>query len=214
MSDFCLRLVHKHFPQLPQPFTGHAQYVLLELSSSESEEHAVGLLESAIGASLEAGIIADAVVASSVAQSRALWQVREHIPLAQAADGKNIKHDISLPVSAIADFIAHTEPLLQQAFPGCQPVCFGHLGDGNLHFNVAPPTGIPNEEFLVNQQALNRVVHDNVVAFGGSISAEHGIGALKRDELARYKSPVELQMMRAIKAALDPLGIMNPGKII
>jgi FAD/FMN-containing dehydrogenase len=134
--------------------------------------------------------------------------------LAQAADGKNIKHDISLPVSRIAEFIAHTEPLLQQAFPGCQLVCFGHLGDGNLHFNVAPPPGIGNEEFLTNQDAVNRVVHDNVTAFNGSISAEHGIGALKRDELARYKSPVELSMMRAIKAALDPLGIMNPGKIL
>jgi FAD/FMN-containing dehydrogenase len=215
MSAFCLKLVHKHFPQLPQPFAReHAQYALLELSSSESEQHAVALLESAIGAALEEGVIEDAVVAGSVAQSLGLWQIREHIPLAQAADGKNIKHDISLPVSAIPDFIAHTEPLLQQAFPGCQLVCFGHLGDGNLHFNVAPPSGIGNEAFLVNQEALNRVVHDNVVAFGGSISAEHGIGALKRDELARYKSPVELQMMRAIKAALDPLGIMNPGKII
>ena len=215
MSAFCLKLVHKHFPQLPQPFAQqHAQYALLELSSSESEQHAVALLESAIGAALEEGVIEDAVVASSVAQSQGLWRIREHIPLAQAADGKNIKHDISLPVSAIPDYIAHTEPLLQQAFPGCELVCFGHLGDGNLHFNVAPPPGIGNEEFLVNQEALNRVVHDNVVAFGGSISAEHGIGALKRDELARYKSPVELQMMRAIKAALDPLGIMNPGKII
>jgi FAD/FMN-containing dehydrogenase len=215
MSAFCLKLVHKHFPQLPQPFAQeHAQYALLELSSSESEEHAVSLLESAIGKALEDGVIEDAAVASSVAQSQGLWQIREHIPLAQAADGKNIKHDISLPVSAIADYIAHTEPLLQQAFPGCQLVCFGHLGDGNLHFNVAPPAGIGNEEFLVNQAALNRLVHDNVVAFGGSISAEHGIGALKRGELARYKSPVELQMMRAIKAALDPLGIMNPGKII
>jgi FAD/FMN-containing dehydrogenase len=214
MSGYCLQLVHKHFPQLPYPFPVHAQYVLLELSSSESEAHAVGLLETAIGAALDGDVIEDAVVATSVAQSQALWQVREHIPLAQAADGKNIKHDISLPVSAIASFIGHTEPLLQNAFPDCQLVCFGHLGDGNLHFNVAPPPGISNEDFLVNQEALNRVVHDNVVAFGGSISAEHGIGALKRDELTRYKSPVELQMMRAIKAALDPLGIMNPGKIL
>lgn len=215
MSAFCLQLVAKHFPALPQPFpAAHAQYVLLELSSSESEAHAVALLEGAVGAALDAGIAEDAAVAASVAQSLALWQLREHIPLAQAADGKNIKHDISLPVSRIAEFIEHTGPLLQQAFPGCQLVCFGHLGDGNLHFNVAPPPGIGNEEFLANQDAVNRVVHDNVVAFNGSISAEHGIGALKRDELARYKSPVELSMMRAIKAALDPLGIMNPGKIL
>jgi len=215
MSRYCLELVARQFPQLPRPFAApHAQYVLLELSSSESEQHAVGLLERAIGAALERGVIEDAVVATSVAQSAGLWQLREHIPLAQAKAGKNIKHDISLPVSRIADFIAVTEPLLDKAFPGCQLVCFGHLGDGNLHFNVAPPAGVSNEDFLRNQDSVNRVVHDSVVAFGGSISAEHGIGALKRDELARYKSPVELNMMRAIKAALDPLGIMNPGKIL
>ncbi|HEX5341336.1 MAG TPA: FAD-binding oxidoreductase [Duganella sp.] len=215
MSRYCLELVARQFPQLPRPFAvPHTQYVLLELSSSESELHAVGLLERAIGAALERGVIEDAVVATSVAQSAGLWQLREHIPLAQAKAGKNIKHDISLPVSRIADFIAATEPLLDKAFPGCQLVCFGHLGDGNLHFNVAPPAGVSNEDFLRNQGSVNRVVHDSVVAFGGSISAEHGIGALKRDELARYKSPVELNMMRAIKAALDPLGIMNPGKIL
>jgi len=215
MSRFCLELVAQQFPQLPKPFaTPHAQYVLLELSSSESEQHAVGLLEHAIGAALEPGVIEDAVVASSVAQSAGLWQLREHIPLAQAKAGKNIKHDISLPVSRIADFIAVTGPQLEAAFPGCQLVCFGHLGDGNLHYNVAPPIGISNEDFLANQEKVNRVVHDSVVSFGGSISAEHGIGALKRDELAHYKSPVELNMMRAIKAALDPLGIMNPGKIL
>jgi FAD/FMN-containing dehydrogenase len=215
MSRYCLELVAQQFPQLPKPFAApHAQYVLLELSSSESEQHAVGLLEHAIGGALERGVIEDAVVASSVAQSAGLWQLREHIPLAQAKAGKNIKHDISLPVSRIADFITVTGPQLEAAFPGCQLVCFGHLGDGNLHYNVAPPVGISNEDFLANQEKVNRVVHDSVVSFGGSISAEHGIGALKRDELAHYKSPVELNMMRAIKAALDPLGIMNPGKIL
>ena len=215
MSAYCLRLVAKHFPALPQPLSGeHAQYALLELSSSESEQHAAALLERALGAALDEGVAQDAVVASSATQSRGLWDLREHIPLAQAADGKNIKHDISLPVSSIADFIAGTEPQLQAAFPGCQLVCFGHLGDGNLHFNVAPPAGVANEDFLHSQEAVNRVVHDAVAAFGGSISAEHGIGALKRDELARYKSPVELNLMRAIKAALDPLGLMNPGKIL
>ncbi|MYN15995.1 FAD-binding protein [Rugamonas sp. FT107W] len=215
MSRYCLELVAQQFPSLPKPFAApHPQYVLLELSSSESEQHAVGLLEQAIGAALERDVISDAVVATSVAQSAGLWQLREHIPLAQAKAGKNIKHDISLPVSSIADFIAATGPLLDAAFPGCQLVCFGHLGDGNLHYNVAPPDGISNEDFLLNQDKVNRVVHDSVAGFGGSISAEHGIGALKRDELAHYKSAVELNMMRAIKAALDPLGIMNPGKIL
>ncbi|SFU61786.1 FAD-binding oxidoreductase [Pseudoduganella namucuonensis] len=218
MSSFCLGLVARQFPGLPRPFEGghaaHAQYVLMELSSSESEAHAVGLLERAMGEALEQGVVEDAVVAKSVAQSQGLWRLREHIPLAQAKAGKNIKHDISLPVSSIPAFIEQTAPLLERAFPGCQLVCFGHMGDGNLHFNVAPPEHVPHEEFLANQAEVNRVVHDSVARFDGSISAEHGIGALKRDELLRYKSPLEMNLMRAIKDALDPLGIMNPGKIL
>ncbi|MFP5391693.1 MAG: FAD-binding oxidoreductase [Gammaproteobacteria bacterium] len=215
MSDLCLRLVARHFPSLPQPFmTRHPQYVLVEVSSSESEPHAVGLLEQAIGVAMERDIADDAVVATSVTQSRGLWHIREHIPLAQAAAGKNIKHDVSLPVSRIAVFIERTERQLRDAFPDCQLVCFGHLGDGNLHFNIAPADGESHEAFLAHQGAINRIVHDSVVAHEGSISAEHGIGALKRDELMRYKSPVELGLMRAIKRALDPLGIMNPGKIL
>jgi FAD/FMN-containing dehydrogenase len=215
MSDFCLRLVATHFPHLPTPFVKrHPQYVLLEVSSSESEEHAVGLIEQALAQAVDCDLADDAVLATSNAQSRALWHLREHIPLAQAAAGKNIKHDISLPISGIADFIDRTDARLQQAFPSCQVVCFGHLGDGNLHYNVAPPEGEPHEPFLANQQAINRIVHDSVEASHGSISAEHGIGALKRDDLVRHKSKVELDMMRAIKGALDPLGIMNPGKIL
>jgi FAD/FMN-containing dehydrogenase len=215
MSDLCLRLVGKHFPDLPQPFPEtHPQYALLELSSHESEQHAVRLLEETIEKALEAGLAQDAVVATSIAQSRALWAIREHIPLAQAADGKNIKHDISVPISRIADFVARTDALLASAWPGVQVVCFGHLGDGNLHYNIAPPDGTPHEAFLAYQGDVNRIVHDSVASFGGSISAEHGIGALKRDELPRYKAQVELDLMRAIKAALDPLGIMNPGKIL
>ena len=215
MSAFCLRLVAEHFPDLPKPFAApHPQYALVELSSNESGAHAQALLESAVGAALEDGTARDAVVATSSSQALGLWRLREHIPLAQAAAGKNIKHDISLPVSRIPDFIVQADAALQTAFPGCQPVTFGHLGDGNLHYNVAPPQGVAHDDFLAHQGALNRIVHDAVAAFGGSISAEHGIGALKRDELARYKSNVELDMMRAIKAALDPLGIMNPGKIL
>jgi FAD/FMN-containing dehydrogenase len=215
MSDFCLRLVAHHFPQLPRPFSArHPQYVLLELSSNESEQHAIELLETAIGTAVGVGVADDAVVATSLAQSQGLWQLREHIPLAQAAAGKNIKHDISLPISRIAEFIEATDAKLLQSYPGAQLVCFGHLGDGNLHYNVAPRDGESHDKFLANQAPINRIVHDNVDDFGGSISAEHGIGALKRGELTRYKSPIELNMMRAIKAALDPLGIMNPGKIL
>jgi len=215
MSTFCLQLVADQFPDLPRPFAApHPQYVLVELSSNESSEHAHDLLESSIGQALEQDIARDAVVATSGRQALDLWKLREHIPLAQAKAGKNIKHDISLPVSRIPDFITQTDAALERAFPGCQPVTFGHLGDGNLHYNLAPPPMTTHEAFLAEQDAVNRIVHDSVAAFGGSISAEHGIGMLKRDALARYKAPVELGMMRAIKAALDPLGIMNPGKIL
>ena len=215
MSAFCLDLVAAQFPDLPRPFADrHPQYALVELSSNESDEHAHGLLESGIGEALDTGTAHDAVVATSHKQALDLWRLREHIPLAQAAAGKNIKHDISLAVSRIPDFIARADAALQQAFPGCQPVTFGHLGDGNLHYNVAPPAGESHAAFLEHQADVNRIVHDLVVDLGGSISAEHGIGMLKREELARYKSPVELGMMRAIKTALDPLGIMNPGKIL
>jgi FAD/FMN-containing dehydrogenase len=215
MSDFCLRLVAAQFPDLPRPFAAHyPHYALIELSSNESEDHAAELIESSVGAALDAGIALDAVLATSISQSVGLWKLREHIPLAQAAAGKNIKHDISLPVSSIPAFIEGADAALAAAFPGCQVVCFGHLGDGNLHYNVAPPDGRGHDAFLAHQDDVNRIVYDQVAAFGGSISAEHGIGALKREELTRYKSAVELDMMRAIKAALDPLGIMNPGKIL
>jgi len=215
MSDVSLRLVASHFPDLPRPFPErYPHYALLELSSHESEEHGVALLERAIERALEDGLACDAVVATSIAQSRALWANREHIPLAQAAAGKNIKHDISVPISRIADFIETTDAQLEADYPGVQVVCFGHLGDGNLHYNVAPPEGIRHDDFLAEQGPINRIVHDSAAAHGGSISAEHGVGALKRDELPRYKSPIELNLMRAVKTALDPLGIMNPGKIL
>ena len=178
MSGVCLQLVAEQFPQLPQPFTTrHAQYVLLELSSNESEAHAVGLLEATVGRAVELALCDDAVVATSLAQSRGLWNLREHIPLAQAAAGKNIKHDISLPISRIADFIAQTDAALADAFPQAQVICFGHLGDGNLHYNVAPRDGASHDAFLGNQLAINRIVNDKVTAMDGSISAEHGIGA-------------------------------------
>ena len=215
MSAMCMELVSKHFPQLQLPFAEkHAQYVLLELSDSESEEQAMAMLESVIGSALENDTIQDAVVASSLSQSKALWNLREHIPLAQAAEGKNIKHDISVPISRIGDFIRDTDVLLQQAFPGCRMVTFGHLGDGNLHYNVSPPLGTSDNDFIARQADINLVVHDSVHRFGGSISAEHGLGALKREEIKRYKSEVELNLMRAVKQALDPLNLMNPGKVI
>ena len=215
MSAFCLQLVEKHFPALHSPFRErHPQYVLLELSDAESESHVSALLEALAGEAMERGFIQDAVVASSLAQSQAMWQRREHISMAQAAEGKNIKHDIAVPVSHLADFIAETDALLQQKFPGCRMVSFGHLGDGNLHYNVSAPVGQNDDVFLLQQQAINQLVHDKVHEYQGSISAEHGLGALKREEIRRYKSGTELNMMVAIKRALDPLNLMNPGKVL
>ena len=215
MSDCALSLVRRHFPQIPQPLPASPWTVLLEVSDAESAEHAqrvfVGLLEAA----LEAGLLAEAVVASSVAQSHAMWHLRESISMAQAEEGLNIKHDIALPVSRIPDFVEHTDTALQQAFPGVRLVNFGHLGDGNLHYNVQVPPGGSAAEFLAqHEHAVNTLVYDAVQAHGGSISAEHGIGALKREELARRKSPVALDLMRAIKRAMDPALRMNPGRLL
>jgi len=212
----CLQLVTRHFPQQRSPFErAHAQYVLLELSDHEDERHAAALLQSLAEQALEKGLIADAVIAQSAAQGRSLWMLRESISEAQAREGKNIKHDISVPISSIARFIDETDALLAQRFPGIRMVTFGHLGDGNLHYNVMPPAATDEDRFFHEQQsAVYECVHDQVARFSGSISAEHGIGQLKREENMRYKSPVEMNLMRAIKRTLDPLNIMNPGKVI
>jgi FAD/FMN-containing dehydrogenase len=215
MGRFALALVAKHFPQQPQPLPGAAWTVLLEQSDGEGEAHARALFESLLEAALEHGVIADAVVAESVAQSKALWHLRESIPLAQAEEGLNIKHDISLPVSRIPAFVRETDAQLQQRFPGARLVNFGHLGDGNLHYNLQAPEGVVADEFLAaHEEAVNALVYDAVLAHGGSFSAEHGIGALKREELAQRKPAVALQLMRAVKQALDPQGLLNPGKML
>jgi FAD/FMN-containing dehydrogenase len=188
---------------------------LLEISDHQSEAHARGHFESLMDCAMEAGCVTNAVVAESLAQAQALWLIRESIPLAQAKEGLNIKHDISLPVSAIPEFVKVTDALLAQAIPGVRLVNFGHLGDGNLHYNVQAPLGLDAAGFLRDHEPnVNRIVFDSVMAFGGSISAEHGVGSLKVDHLAHYKSPVALGMMRAIKAALDPQNLMNPGRIL
>ncbi|GAA4016465.1 FAD-binding oxidoreductase [Actimicrobium antarcticum] len=215
MSDFCLQLVVKHYPQMRLPFPQSSpQYVLLEISDNESAEHAEATLERLVTDALEQEVIHDAVVASSMAQSKGLWNLREHIPLAQADEGKNIKHDVSVPISLIGEFITRTDALLAAQFPGCRLVTFGHLGDGNLHYNVSPPEGEAGDALIASQSDINRVVHDSVDHFGGSISAEHGLGAMKRDEIRRYKSDVEMRLMERIKTALDPLNLMNPGKVV
>ena len=218
MNEFALSLVARHFPQLRRPLAPNPAApwsVLLEQSDSEGEAHARGLFEALLETAFETGLVADAAVAESIVQSRAMWHLRESIPLAQAEEGLNIKHDIALPVSRIADFVAATDAALLHAFAGARLVDFGHLGDGNLHYNVQAPEGVAAADFLqANEAAVNAIVYDAVLAHGGSISAEHGIGALKREELARRKQPLALDLMRSIKAALDPQGRMNPGRVL
>jgi len=216
MNAQSLALVQQHFaaaalPSMPAtPWT-----VLLEVSDARNEQHAATLLEALLADAVAAGLIGDALVAQSLTQSRAFWRLRETIPLAQAADGLNIKHDIALPVSRIPAFVAQADAAVQAQCPGARSVNFGHLGDGNLHYNVMAPAGVAPAEFLVaNEDAVNRRVYDLVNAHGGSISAEHGIGVLKRDELLRHQSPVALALMRRIKAALDPQGLMNPQRLL
>ena len=216
MGQFALSLVDKHHPQLRVPLFKETPWcVLLENSDHESEAHARIGFESLMETALENGWVTDAVVAESLAQANSLWQIRESIPLAQATEGLNIKHDISVPVSRIPQFVVETDALLQSKIPGIRLVNFGHLGDGNLHYNVQAPAGADGPAVLQNHEdEVNTWVFDQVKAFNGSISAEHGIGSLKADKLSHYKDPTALAMMKAIKQALDPHNVMNPGRVI
>ncbi len=216
MGQFALKLVVKHFPQQRVPFYENSPYcVVLENSDNESDEHARGQFERLLEAAMVAGCVTDAVVAESMAQARALWHIRESIPLAQAQEGLNIKHDISIAVSRIPEFVAQADAALAQAFPGIRLVNYGHLGDGNLHYNVQAPEGQDAEKFLREQEgSVNGVVYALVDAYNGSISAEHGIGSLKREKLEKHKSPVALDLMRSIKTALDPQNTFNPGRML
>jgi FAD/FMN-containing dehydrogenase len=199
--------------RMPLPF-GAPWYALLELSDAEGEQHATSVFERLLAGAMDAGEIGDAAVARSIAEARALWRLREGIPEAHARRGGNVKHDVSLPVSGIAEFVDSTNAALRRRFAWIEPIVFGHLGDGNLHYNMGTVAGTPIEVAFAHEQAINDLVHDAVHARGGSISAEHGLGQLKRGAIARYKPAVELALMRQIKQALDPLALMNPGKVI
>uniref|UniRef100_UPI0040471FF9 FAD-binding oxidoreductase n=2 Tax=Orrella sp. TaxID=1921583 RepID=UPI0040471FF9 len=218
MAGPVLQAVVRLFNQQRIPFEGDSVqspwFALLELSDSESAEHAQARFEEVLGQAIEDGLVQDAAIAQNVTQSKAFWHLRESIPLAEAELGKSIKHDVSIPISRIAEFVQVTNAAIQADYPGVHNVVFGHLGDGNLHYNVAPAQGQPQEVLLALQDQIYALVHDSVAAFNGSISAEHGIGQLKRDEMPRYKSAVELGLMRSIKNALDPKGLLNPGKVL
>jgi FAD/FMN-containing dehydrogenase len=209
-----LDLVLKNIPGSRDPLPIQSPWqVLIELSDTmESELDAA--LQDVLVEAVAANEASDAALARSDAQAESFWRLRENISEAQKVEGVSIKHDISLPVSRIPEFIERCDAALASAFPGVRIVCFGHLGDGNLHYNQSKPQALDNAAFIAQSKAVNRVVHDLVAELGGSISAEHGLGQLKRDEILRYKSTVEMDMMRAVKKALDPAGLMNPGKVL
>ena len=216
MGQFALSLVDKHYPQLRVPLWQDTPWcVLLENSDSENEQHARTQFETLLERALEQGCVTDAVVAENLSQAHGLWHIRESITMAQAEEGLNIKHDISIPVSRIPAFVAETDALLASEIPGVRMVDFGHLGDGNLHYNVQAPEGADGQAFLRDwEERVNTLVFDQVLRHQGSISAEHGVGELKVDKLPKYKDPTALAMMRAIKQALDPQNLLNPGKVL
>ena len=214
VSDVSLGMVLKHIHGAQPPLAPSPWYLLIELSGNGEDVALRSALETFLEDALESAAISDAVLAQSVEQAKRLWALRENISEAQKVEGFSIKHDISVPVSRIGEFVERADAALQQAFPGIRIVTFGHVGDGNLHYNQSKSESGDNAAFMESQAHVNERVHDIVHALGGSISAEHGIGQLKRDELRRYKSALELEMMRSIKRAFDPQGLMNPGKVL
>ena len=215
MSRQSLEFVLRHVAGASDPFAeGHPWYVLIELSDTQPDAALNDLLEQGLGEAFEQALVLDAVVAGSQAQVEALWALREGISEAQNHEGPSLKHDISVPVSRIPDFIARTDRALQQAFPGVRIVAYGHVGDGNLHYNISKPPGSDDAPFKVQAEAIMRVIYDSTLEDDGSISAEHGLGQSKRAAAQHYKAPLELELMRSIKQALDPAGLMNPGKLL
>ncbi len=222
LNRTALELVLKHIPNTNAPLgVAHDWQALLELSDVRADAQGAGggarlreLLTEFLAAESTGGRVKDGVIAQNEAQAVALWKLRESVSAAQKSDGISIKHDVSVPISRIAEFIERADRQLEAAYPGLRIVCFGHIGDGNLHYNPSKAQVQDNAAFIAVSVDVNRIVHDLVHELAGSISAEHGLGQLKREEILRYKSAVELDLMRAIKEALDPQGVMNPGKVI
>jgi FAD/FMN-containing dehydrogenase len=215
LARICLDLVLQHIPGSRDPLAArHPWYVLVELSDSAEPRALEALLEEALGAAAEDGAIRDAVMATSGQQRQELWSLRENVSEAQKLDGPSIKHDVSVPVSRVPELIERAGAELARQFPDIRIVAFGHVGDGNIHYNCSAAARQQAKDFFALGPRVNKVVYDVVDALDGSISAEHGLGQLKRDEIRHYKDPFELEMMRAVKSALDPHGIMNPGKVL
>ena len=210
-----VELTTQHIPGVIDPLQQpYSWYVLCELTSARAADPLDTIMEEALGAALEDGLVLDAALARNERERSALWKLRETIPEAQRIDGASLKHDISVTITALPDFVERASRWVEDNVPDGRLVIYGHVGDGNLHFNLNQVPGSDRNIFLAREPAIKRAIHDMVSEFGGSFSAEHGIGRLKLHELEHYKSPVELALMRRIKAALDPDGIMNPGKVI
>ncbi len=211
----CMDLVIRHMPGQNDPFDHRYQhYALVELSASRSGAGLDQILESVCAEGFENGALLDAVIASSESQRQQLWSIRESIPEAQNHAGACIKHDVSVPISSVPEFLGRGTKLLTDAYHEAQVIAFGHMGDGNIHFNLQQPEGEDPNAFMKEAPRITKAVHDLAIEFEGSFSAEHGIGVLKRKDLYGYKSDVEIEMMKSLKKALDPKGIMNPGKVI
>ena len=216
MTQESLALNEKHFPQMANPLKGNPPYtVLIELSDHESEAHVRQLLETILEEAFEAGLITDAVIANNLAQANTFWHMREHITLAQAEEGANLKHDITIPLSTLESFIKETDALVRAQYPGVRIINFGHLGDGNLHYNIAPPVWVDHKAFnLANEKPIHELVYAQVERCHGSISAEHGVGQLKLEGLRAHKGEVAHELMKTLKRALDPQNILNPDKVV
>jgi FAD/FMN-containing dehydrogenase len=215
MSRLCIELVIRHIPGQRDPFReSHPWYLLVELSDSTEGTVLSELLEGALGEAASDALLRDAVIAASEAQRLAMWSIRENIPEAQKVDGVSVKHDVSVPVSLVPQLIERATERLAARFPDVRIVAFGHVGDGNVHYNCSKAQAQDAKAFFAQAPEVNSIVYDTVQELGGSISAEHGLGILKRDEIKHYKGALELELMRKVKRALDPKGIMNPGKVL
>lgn len=215
MPRLGVEFTSRHIPGVRDPLSGpHPWYVLIDISTSDSAETASRMMHAVLEKGHEAGLVQDAVIAASGEQRKALWHMRESMSPAQKPEGGSIKHDVSVPVARIPAFMAQAEKAVLAAIPGARICAFGHMGDGNIHYNISQPVGADKAAYLARWHEINQIVHGIVLAHGGSISAEHGIGQLKRDELAAIRSPIEIDLMRRIKDAFDPAGIMNPGKVL
>jgi FAD/FMN-containing dehydrogenase len=211
----CIEVARRHVPDIRDPLpTTHPWYVLAEVASQDADDDLAEGIGAAFEEALEAGEVVDGVIASSIEQATGLWRIREAIPEGQKREGVSFKHDISVPVSQVPRFIAEANAALAAAFPGIRPFAFGHLGDGNIHFNPIQAAGEPAELWQPRLAAANRITHDIAVGLGGSISAEHGIGRLRLDEMKHYKPTLEMELMARLKAAFDPAGLLNPGKVL